>query len=138
MRISCFQTQRSVDSQPHANRARAIEDPLEWVHLREKVSVHAVNGSFGEMVLLSIVFAEADWAVAPGIDIEYSMSHDILNPLFMALVLSFVLEGRFLLIHVSPPCPAGNWDSAIVMSSVRKLQPQAVAKGFWELEQPVQ
>ena len=48
-----------------------------------------------------MAFAEAEWAVAPGIDIENSMSYDILNPLFMAVVLSRVRKGRFLLVHLS-------------------------------------
>ena len=64
------------------------------------------------------------------------MAHDVSNPLFMAPGLSFVLEGRFLLINVSPPSPVGNWDNAMVMASVRALQAPAAAKGFWQLEQP--
>ena len=64
------------------------------------------------------------------------MSYDVVVPLFTALVLSFVLEGRFLVVHVSPPCSVGNWDNVIVMSSVRMVQAQAAPKGFWQLEQP--
>ena len=47
-----------------------------------------------------------------------------------------MLEGRFLLVHLSPPLPDGSWDKAIVMASVRP-QAQAAAKGFWQLGQPV-
>ena len=39
--------------------------------------------------LLSMAFTEAEWAVAPGIDIVYSTTFDILNPLFLAPVYSF-------------------------------------------------
>ena len=45
-----------------------------------------------------------------------------------------MLEGRFLLVHLSPPLPDGSWDKAIVVASVRL---QAAAKGFWQLKQPV-
>ena len=79
---------------------------------------------------LSIASAEAEWAVAPGIDIEYSVSYDILNILFMALVLSFVVEGRFLSVHASPPCLLGQCDCDVV-----SVQAPAATKGFWQLEQ---
>ena len=48
-----------------------------------------------------------------------------------------MLEGRFLLIHVSLPSPVGSWANAFVMSSLRFLQAQAAAESFWKLKQPV-
>ena len=48
-----------------------------------------------------------------------------------------MLEGSFLLIHVSLPSPVGSWANAFVMSSLRFLQAQAAAEGFWQLKQPV-
>ena len=77
---------------------------------------------------LSTVLAEAHWAVARGIAFDTSM---------VCGALSFVLEGRFLLIHVSPPSPVGSWANAFVMLSLRFLQAQAAANGFWQLKQPV-
>ena len=80
-------------------------------------------------------FAEAKWTVAAGINIESSMLHDILYSLFMALLFSFVLHGKFLLVHTSFPYLAETLNIASMASSLRIVQPTA-AKSFWQLHQP--
>ena len=50
------------------------------------------------------------------------MSYDILNPLFTALGLSFVQEGQDLVRSYAISVSVGNWDNAIVSSSVRIVQ----------------
>ena len=136
-----FSVARYVNLQRHVHRERAVEDPPDCDHFWEEVSVQAANRCFGTLLKVMVrcrcPFFQQNGQprytpFSPDIDIENSMSYDILNPLFVAPVLSFVLKDRFLRVDMSFPFLAGNWDNAVVTSSVSKIQAQTPVSSFWQ------
>ena len=59
---------------------------------------------FAGKATLSREFAAANWQVAPAIDILTCQAYDLLNPMFQAVVIGLLLEGRVALLHLAPPC----------------------------------
>ena len=57
----------------------------------------------GEAVLTECM-KENGWECAMPLDILYHPDLDLLNPQFLAVVIGLVLEGRFAIIHLGPPC----------------------------------
>ena len=59
---------------------------------------------FSGVGILTQKMREEGWHCAPPLDVLEDESFNLLNPLFVAIVLGLVLEGRFALIHLGPPC----------------------------------
>ena len=59
---------------------------------------------FAGVAVLTAAFQREGWQVAPPIDILYCSAYDLLNPLFLAVCLGLIAEGRIGLLHVGPPC----------------------------------
>ena len=53
---------------------------------------------------LTAAFSDERWCVAPPIDICNGAAFDILNHLFLSIVVGLILEGRVALLHLAPPC----------------------------------
>ena len=58
---------------------------------------------------LTLAFSDAGWCIAPPVDIDDSESFDLLNPLFISVVVGLILEGRISLLHLAPPCSSFAW-----------------------------
>ena len=81
--------------------------PGKWSELTElirsspgKVCWELFAGNAG----LSLAFANEGWKTAPPIDIVMEPEFDLLNPLFLVLVLGIILEGWISVLHLGPPC----------------------------------
>ena len=109
---------------------RVLDDFLEGATVDECV------GHFSGEGLLSMAFAEAEWAVAPSIDIVHSTAYGFLNPLFLAPV--FELGARRQILVDSRVFSSSGWKlgQRDCGGTVRILQAQAAAKDVWQLEQP--
>ena len=59
---------------------------------------------FAGCAVLTSAFATESWCVAPPIDVVFNAEFDVLNPLFIAVLVGIILEGRIAVLHVSPPC----------------------------------
>ena len=59
---------------------------------------------FAGCAVLTSAFLEAGWTCAPPLDILDDEAFDLLNPLFVAIVLGLLLEGRCAMLHLGPPC----------------------------------
>ena len=59
---------------------------------------------FAGSAVLTECMRESGWECAFPIDILYHPDFDLLNSFFLAIVIGLILEGRFALIHVAPPC----------------------------------
>ena len=59
---------------------------------------------------LTNAFSQNNWFCAPPLDVSFSADYNLLDPLFMAIVIGLILEGRFHLISLSPPyhCNSGG------------------------------
>ena len=54
--------------------------------------------------MLTECMRERGWQCAAPLDILYHPDFDLLNPLFLAVVVGLILEGRFAILHLAPPC----------------------------------
>ena len=59
---------------------------------------------FAGCAVLTSKMRESGWHCAPPLDILYDSSFNLLNPAFLCVVIGLILEGRFSLIHLAPPC----------------------------------
>ena len=87
--------------------SRGMINPPEWRALAAKIRAlpgRAVWEIFAGSANLSVAFEAEGWHVAPAVDVMIEPAFDLLNPLFMAVVLGLVLEGWFVLVHLGPPC----------------------------------
>ena len=64
---------------------------------------------FAGTAVLHEAMKDRGWTCAPPIDILFNADYDMMNPLFMAVLIGLILEGRFALIHVGPPCSSFSW-----------------------------
>ena len=90
---------------------------------------------------LSVAFDRAGWIVAPSVDILLCPAFDLLNPLFIAVILGLVLEGIFVLTHLGPPrapfCSSGvSMGNALAETTIRIARAQSAIKQFLQNEQP--
>ena len=63
------------------------------------------------------------------------------NHLLFGVILGLVVEGRFVLMHLGPPCaPFSSKDvsmgNALAETTFRIAKAQSATKQFWQLEQP--
>ena len=49
-------------------------------------------------------FAAEGWPTGPPIDVVIDPNYNLLNPLFMAIAVGIISEGRVFLLHLAPPC----------------------------------
>ena len=61
--------------------------------------------------VLSAAFMDAGWQVAPPIDVVIDPAFNLLDPLFVAVILGVLSEGRVALLHLAPPC--STWSRAV-------------------------
>ena len=54
--------------------------------------------------MLTVAFKDAGWSTGPAVDIALGDEFDVWNHFFMAALISIILEGRILLLHLGPPC----------------------------------
>ena len=59
---------------------------------------------FSGLAGLSTAFSDGGWGLAPPIDILHEAAFDLLNPMFMAIVVGLILERKIRLLHLGPPC----------------------------------
>ena len=59
---------------------------------------------FAGCAVLIDCMQEQGWTCAAPLDILIHPDFDLLNPMFMAIVLGLILEGRFGVVHLGPPC----------------------------------
>ena len=70
---------------------------------------------FAGAVILITTFSQHGWTCAHPTDVSYPVEFNLLNPLFMAVVIRIVLEGRVSLLHLDPPrCTDALLDGAIM------------------------
>ena len=91
---------------------------------------------------LSAAFDRADWTCAPPLDIMFDSSYNLMDPSFVCIVLGLILEKRFKLIHLGPPCSSfsmavnrfpmhamRSWLCPDGLSSLSSVQSDKVALG---------
>ena len=64
---------------------------------------------FAGCAIMTSCFEAAAWQCGPPIDIEDDPSYNVLNPLFLCVVLGLILEGRIAVLHWGPPCSSFSW-----------------------------
>ena len=74
--------------------------------------------------------------MAPPIDVAIDPSHNLFNPLFAAVVLGLLLEGRVSVLHMSPPSERSPGASA-AEATVSFGKAQHKAKGAFQVEVPI-
>ena len=107
----------------------------------ERLACPAMWEIFAFPGTLSVAFERAGWIVAPSVDILLCPAFDLLNPLFIAVILGLVLEGIFVLTHLGPPrapfCSSGvSMGNALADTTIRIARAQSAIKHFWQHEQP--
>ena len=86
---------------------------------------------------LTHAFRNEGWCAAPPVDVITAPAFDLLNPLFLSLVFSIILEGRISVLHLAPPCSAPSQvGNALAEIALRLARAQDRAKGYIQLEQP--
>ena len=81
--------------------------PRVWTQLIQQIRSFQVLlfwEIFSGCAVLTDCMQECGWQCATPLDILYHPDFDLLNPLFFAIVIGLILEGRFALIHLAPPC----------------------------------
>ena len=73
-------------------------------------------------------FLRQGWASAPPIDILNNEDHDCTDPGFVAVIIGLVLERRFILIHLGPPC--SSFSMAVNRFPVHAMRSRAEPSGF--------
>ena len=103
--VQLFTLKRFVGLQPHATKERALGNPpgLGSADRKYPSKQQMFRKILSRTGTRTMSFAEAEWTIALDINIESSMLYDILYPLSMALVFSFVRQGKFLLVRASFP-----------------------------------
>ena len=86
---------------------RTVPWPAVWVSL--VTTIRALAGIvvwevFAGSATLSKAFREQNVGVAPPLDVLFSEDFNLLNPLFLAVVLGILLEGLITFLHLAPPC----------------------------------
>ena len=64
---------------------------------------------FAGCAVLTEKFADAGWYCGPPIDILEDESFNLLDSLFLSVIIGLILEGRIALLHVAPPCSSFSW-----------------------------
>ena len=59
---------------------------------------------FAGCAILTTSFEQRGWMCAPPIDILINADFNLLNVVFLAVIVGILLEGRIALLHVGPPC----------------------------------
>ena len=94
-------------AQQYAHIDRGVGHPSSWQALIARVRKETVK-CFWELFagcgILTAMMAERGWTCAVPIDILYNQEFNLLNPQFVSVVIGLILEGRFALVHVGPPC----------------------------------
>ena len=72
---------------------------------------------------LTAAFLAEGWATAPPLDVCLDISFNLLNPLFLAIVVGIISEGRVLLLHLAPPCSSFSVAlNSAAASAVRSIE----------------
>ena len=82
--------------------------------------------------MLTTAFAQAGWQTTPPIDIQDEIAFDLLNPLFRAVVIGLLLEGRVALLHMGPPC--SSFSMAVNRFPQHAMRSRAEPLGFTHLQ----
>ena len=80
---------------------------------------------------LSKAFAEAGWSCAPPLDIMFDQSYNLMDPAFVCIVMGLVLEKRFRLVHLGPPC--SSFSMAVNRFPAHAMRSRDCPDGFANL-----
>ena len=59
---------------------------------------------FAGCAILTSKMREHGWHCGPPIDVVYDDSFNLLDTFFVTVIIGLIMEGRFALIHIAPPC----------------------------------
>ena len=59
---------------------------------------------FAGCAILTTIFSELGWAVLPPLDAAKHACHNLLNPVFLTIILAILSEGRIAILHLGTPC----------------------------------
>ena len=86
---------------------------------------------FAGCAILTSMFLEENWCCGPPIDVLIDPAFNLLDPVFVSIVLGLILEGRVAVLHVGPPCSSFSW----AVNRWRKFAMRSMCfpEGFWDL-----
>ena len=88
-----------------ASRALCASEEWRWLATALRSSSRRVFlVVFSGSGILTRAFADAGWCTGPPVDIVTNGDFDLLNPMFLAVLIGLLLEGRVALLHLAPPC----------------------------------
>ena len=64
---------------------------------------------FSGCAILTQCFRVRGWECGTPVDIADNPDFNVLNPVFFAVLIGLILEGRVALLHVGPPCSSLSW-----------------------------
>ena len=106
-------THATTPAQPHNETtastpfSRTVSSTAEWQSFIDAIRGHGTRvflEVFAGMAILTSAFRAVGWPTGPPVDVAFGDHFDVLNHFFMAVLISILLEGRVLLLHVGPPC----------------------------------
>ena len=71
---------------------------------RARCFIPDILGGFAGKACLTREFLRQGWPCGPPVDIVYNPDFDLLNPLFLAVVLGLIFERLVRVLHLGPPC----------------------------------
>ena len=80
--------------------------PPQWIKMKQQIRSYAVRifwEIFAGSMVLSCAFEREGWAVGPAVDVLSHPSFNLLDPMFVAMVIGLILERRVALLWISPP-----------------------------------
>ena len=80
---------------------------------------------------LTLEFAADGWPTGPPNDAVVDPNYDVLNPLFMAIAVGIISEGRVLLLHLGPSC--SSFSGALNSAQAPAFRSAAASLGLPEL-----
>ena len=113
---------------------RPVPWPPTWSVLVDdfrRAAVPLIWEVFSGTAGFAAAFVAEGWATARPIDVCLDTSFNLLNPLFLAIVVGIISEGRVLLLHLAPPCASFSVAlNSAAASAVRSIEFPSGLKGL--------
>ncbi len=90
-------------SEPPLLPANGVPWPQEWhdiVTAARSLRRKAFWEMFAGCAILTMIFSELGWAVLPPLDAAKHACHNLLNPVFLTIILATFSEGRIAILHL--------------------------------------
>ena len=98
------ETVRSGAARLHEERPSWLPSWVRLIWIIRTAAYPIVWEMFAGKAGLTREFLAQGWACGPPVDVVYNPDFDLLNPLFMAVVLGLIFERLVRVLHLGPPC----------------------------------